>query len=221
MSKGKLIYSQEQQEEIIKWHHNPWPNSENAYNKTGDEIKKKLVLSEGESCKAAYAKAKKEEREWGNKLIKKTSLKVNPNWTTQVGEGIVHDVLIAKGENPRKCKTKNGFKPDWETDDYIYEVKTRNWTVTGTAGEKVLGTMFKYIDVPKIYGKPLKIICVAYQEWEFTNGHTKLFGDMSDSQKEILEYYKSFGIEYVKFSDLLAKLPTTQSAHQSSSPPDS
>ena len=62
-----------------------------------------------------------------------------------------------------------GVHPDWETEDAIWEVKTRNWSVPGTAGEKILGVPYKYSDVPELYGKPLKIVCVAYQEWECTH----------------------------------------------------
>ena len=65
----------------------------------------------------------------------------------------------------------------------IYEVKTSNWTISGTAGEKVLGTMYKYSDIPKFYKKPLKIICIAYQEYELTNCNTKIFGKISEILK--------------------------------------
>ena len=99
----------------------------------------------------------------------------NGQWTTKLGEQLVYDILNLKGENPRKPVRKGGFEPDWETDEYIYEVKTSNWWVSGTAGEKVLGTWIKYQDIPKLYGKPLKIVCVAYQEWELTYGKTQYF----------------------------------------------
>ena len=145
----------------------------------------------------------------------------NNNWTTRLGEGIVYELLSRLGKNPRYCKQKQRFKPDWETDDYIIEVKTSNWTVTGTAGEKVLGAPYKYSEIPELYGKPLKIICVAYQEWELTHGPTRVFGDVSGIKKEALEFWKNKGIEYVKFSDLVAELGATQSAHQSSSKQDS
>ena len=45
-------------------------------------------------------------------------------------------------------------------------MKTHTWCTTGTAGEKILGVPFKYSELPRLYGKPLKIICVAYQERE-------------------------------------------------------
>ena len=44
-------------------------------------------------------------------------------------------VLNGRVWRPKKI---NGYKPDWETEDGIYEAKTRNWTTSGTAGEKIL-----------------------------------------------------------------------------------
>ena len=40
------------------------------------------------------------------------------------GENLVHDILVLMGKNPRKPKIMNGYNPDWETDDFIWEVKT-------------------------------------------------------------------------------------------------
>lgn len=101
----------------------------------------------------------------------------NGQWTTLLGEKLVFDVLKARGENPRKVIRMDGFEPDWETDKYVYEVKTSNWWVSGTAGEKVYGTFIKYQNIPELYGKPLRIVCVAYQEEELTNGKTIYFGE--------------------------------------------
>ncbi len=63
--------------------------------------------------------------------------------------------------------------------------------------------MYKYSDIPDLYDKPLKIICVAYQEWEFTHGTTKLFGDVSDKKAAMLDLARSWGIEYIPFSKLV------------------
>lgn len=143
--------------------------------------------------------AQLQEKEWGNKIIGSTN---NGNWTTLLGETLVFDILKSLGENPRRPERKNGYSPDWETDKYIYEVKTRNWTTSGTAGEKVLGTMYKYSDIPLSYGKPLKIICVGYQEYELSNGTTKIFGEnLSNRKQAFLQLAKAFDIEYVKFSE--------------------
>jgi hypothetical protein len=177
-------FSKEQQKTIIEWATTPWLNGL-TYKKISKEDRKIAALKE---------------KQWGNNLINMTN---NGNWTTRVGEGIVHDILNDRNENPRRPQNLSCYNPDWETDKYIYEVKTSNWTIGGTAGEKVLGTMYKYSDVPIIYNKPLKIICIAYQEYELTHCNTKIFGDISENKKKFLALAKSMNIEYVKFSDFV------------------
>lgn len=144
------------------------------------------------------------EKEWGNRMIDQ---KNNGQWTTKLGENLVFEILKLRGENPRKVTAINGFEPDWETDNYIYEVKTSNWWVDGTAGEKVLGTWIKYQSIPELYGKPLRIVCVANQEYELEYGKVKYFGEnVTEKTKQILELAKSWGIEYIRFSDLANNL---------------
>ena len=85
-------------------------------------------------------------------------------------------------------------------------MKTRSWTTSGTAGEKVFGVPYKYAEIPKLYGKPLKIVCVAYQECELMHGKTRVFGDdISTEKKEMLAFWKERNIEFVKFSDIINK----------------
>ena len=146
--------------------------------------------------------AKQNETEWGNRILNQ----LNPNkmWTTKLGEELVRDVLQLLGETPRKPKTINHYSPDWETDKYIYEVKTRNWTTSGTAGEKVFGVPYKYSDVPLDYGKPLRIVCVGYQEHELSEGNTRIFHPTSQRKQQMLKLWKELDIEFVKFSDLVA-----------------
>ena len=159
---------------------------------------------EGITKKAQRKQRESEEKAWGNKMIGQVD---NGQWTTKLGEGMVYKILKLMGKNPRKVVKKGGFEPDWEADDEIWEVKTSNGNVSGTAGEKVLGTWIKYQAIPELYGKPLKIVCVAYQEEELTNGKTKYFGDdITDKTKKILELAKSWNIEYVAFSDLIKDL---------------
>jgi hypothetical protein len=160
-----------------------------------------VVKMEGITKGQQKQKLRNEEKEWGNKMIGQVG---NGQWTTLLGEGLVRDVLQLRGENPRKPGRKGGFEPDWETDEYIYEVKTSNWWVDGTAGEKVLGTFIKYQNIPELYGKPLKIICVASQEDELTNGKTIYFGEnVTKKTQQVLDLARSWNIEYVKFSDLV------------------
>tara|TARA_A100001015_G_C15018434_1_gene726720 strand:- start:509 stop:1093 length:585 start_codon:yes stop_codon:yes gene_type:complete len=147
--------------------------------------------------------AKQSEKLWGNKIIGQIN---NGQWTTLLGEKLVYDVLKLRGENPRKVIKKEGFQPDWETDEFMYEVKTSNWWVDGTAGEKVLGTFIKYQDIPELYGKPLKIVCVAYQEYELEFGKTKYFGNKSKKTQQILDLAESWNIEYIRFRDLVSPI---------------
>ena len=155
----------------------------------------------GIDIKAQRKQKAEEERLWGNEMINK---KNNKQWTTKLGENLVYQILKKQGKNPEKPKKKNNFLPDWETDEYIYEVKSSSWWVPGTAGEKVLGTFIKYQDIPKLYNKPLRIVCVAFQEYELTYGKTPYFGkNVTEKTKKILDLAKSWNIEYVKFSDLV------------------
>jgi len=168
--------------------------------KKPDDVVKKEGVTKGEQKQ----KLRNDEKKWGNDMIGQQN---NGQWTTLLGEGLVRDVLQLRGENPRKPIRKGGFEPDWETDEYIYEVKTSNWRVDGTAGEKVLGTFIKYQNIPELYGKPLKIVCVANQEEELTNGKTVYFGEnITKKTQEILEIAKSWNIYYIKFSDLVSPL---------------
>lgn len=138
------------------------------------------------------------EKKWGQSTIKR----VIKQWTTELSETIVKEILLRRGSVWRPDK-KEGHEPDWETDDAIYEVKTRSWSVSGTAGQKILGTPFKYAEVPIIYKKPLYIVLVAYQEYEAIEKF-KLFDDKcSERQYKMMNMWKDMDIHYVKCSDLL------------------
>lgn len=176
--------------EIVAWATTPYASG------ITDVVKR----TKTETISQIRTQANNTEKKWGNEMIGQKS---NGNWTTLLGERLVHDLLVDLGQNPRKPKRKNGYEPDWETDGCIYEIKTRNWTTSGTAGEKVPAVMYKYSDIPELYGKPLKIVCVAYQEWELTNGNTKVFGDVSPRQQQFLDLAAGMGITYVKFSELI------------------
>jgi hypothetical protein len=164
----------------------------------------KLIKTPGNNIGIQKKWAEKNEKEWGNSMIGQIN---NGQWTTLLGERLIFDILELKGENPRKVEKKGGFEPDWETDKFIYEVKTSNWWVDGTAGEKVLGTWIKYQDIPTLYKKPLKIVCVANQEYELEYGKIPYFGvKVSEKTKQALDLAKSWDIEYIRFSDLLSDI---------------
>ena len=166
----------------------------------------KIVKSRESTVSQLKKMRQQEEKEWGNRMIGQTG---NGQWTTLLGENLVRDVLGLRGENARRPQKRGGFQPDWETQDFIYEVKTSNWCVDGTAGEKVLGTWIKYQNVPELYGKPLRIVCVARQEYELEFGKVKYFGDgVTEKTRSLLEMARSWGIEYVRFSDMARDVVT-------------
>lgn len=161
-------------------------------------------LSQKSDCTMKKQKKDKatEEKEWGNTMIGKKNCK---QWTTKLGEDVImYNLLKINNENPIKPKIKKNFQPDWETDEYIYEVKTWSWWCDGTAHEKVFGTAIKYRNIPELYNKPLRIICIARQEYELENGKTCYFGKNVDCKtKELLKLYKSWNIEYIPLSEYI------------------
>ena len=163
-----------------------------------------IIKRNGITMKHQKEEKKEREKKWGNNMIGQTN---NGQWTTILGERLVFDILKILGQNPRKVVKKEGFEPDWETDEYMYEVKTSNWWVDGTAGEKVYGTFIKYQKIPELYGKPLRIVCLANQENELEFGKTKYFGEeVTEKTKKVLELAKTWDIEYIRFRDLVNPL---------------
>lgn len=154
-----------------------------------------------------------QERDWARSVIGGEG----SQWTTKLCQDLVAEALSKLGrKNVRKTKQMQSsvrdknYDPDLECDDYVYEVKGRNWTTPGTAGEKILGTPLKYGEVPRLYHKPLQIILVGYQEYEARKAFA--FGDLLDSSdqtqelKDSLAFYKKQDIEYVGFTDILKQL---------------
>lgn len=151
------------------------------------------------------------EKEWGNQMIGQEN---NGQWTTNLGEHYIYQILKELGKNPRRPEIKEHYRPDIETDDAIYEIKTRNYTTSGTAGEKVYGVPYKYAEVPNLYNKPLKIVCVGYQERELTTGHTPIFGNVRNVHEKMLEFYKNeLNIEFVRASDLIKEVSEQRLQH--------
>lgn len=179
--------------DLLNWAQTPFPNGIATHVKSNKEYSVRMLREN----------ARLEEKKWGNRV---TNQKNNGNWTTSLGENLVFQVLKLLGKNPRRPVEREGYRPDWECDDAIYEVKTRNWTTSGTAGEKVAGVMYKYSDIPDIYGKKLFIVCVAYQEYEYTYGTTKLWGNISEKKQAHLDLARENGIQFIKFSELIKPL---------------
>lgn len=150
----------------------------------------------------------KKEKKWGQGILGYTT----NQWTTKLGESVLEETLRCLGKNPRRIQNRQKGEsgkelvPDFETDDALYECKARTYTTTGTAGEKILGTPWKYSNCYDLYKKPLYIVCMAYQEKEAQDDFC-LFDTKLESRKKMIECYeKEANIRYIKFTDLLKQL---------------
>ena len=148
------------------------------------------------------------EKKWGQWVINKNT----NQFTTILGEMIVKDTLTLLDENPQRILKKglgeNSKKlvPDWETSNNLYECKARTYSTTGTAGEKILGTPWKYSECYMLYKKSLNIVCIAYQETEAEQDFC-VFSPKTNVRKELLKYYEQkAGIKYIKLTDMLKML---------------
>jgi len=135
-----------------------------------------------------------QENEWGCALVKTYSPK-SKAWSGALGEQLIRE-LYPDGWKPVKL---GGFRPDWETKDYIIEVKTQSWFTPGTAGEKIFGVPVKYRNIPDLYKKPLVVVCFGKAEsiWFDMERDTKLV--------QIIDFWKSMDITYQRGSELFVK----------------
>jgi hypothetical protein len=148
------------------------------------------------------------EKRWGQAII---GYQTN-QWTTKLGESLLEEALRLLGKEPVRVQQRqqgeNGkhLVPDFETADALYECKARTYTTKGTAGEKILGTPWKYSDCYRLYGKPLYIMCMANQEAEADNDFC-VFNTNSEVRQRQLEFWeREAGIRFIKFTDLLKKI---------------
>jgi hypothetical protein len=162
------------------------------------------------SIKEKESAMKKAEDKWGKAImkLKAPKLKFNNQWTNKFGEYLAIELYKLIGyENITKPIKMNGLLPDMEVEDYIIEVKTGTYYTSGTAHEKILGTPFKYADIPQLYGKPLKILCIGGAEMRCRNDYGNIKGKKtSKSRQKFLDFYKENGIEFISFTDILGDL---------------
>lgn len=152
---------------------------------------------------------KKGEDEWGRAVMKerRPDLELDKQWTNRFGEYIAQEIQALLGKAATKPVKKLHFQPDWETDDAIVEVKTGTYFTTGTAHEKILGAPFKYADIPALYGKPLKVLCIGGAE-PMARGYG-LFGACTPAKRRQLAFWKECGIEFVEATALLLAVSST------------
>lgn len=161
-------------------------------NKTSDEKKYKIL-----------------EDKWGQDVLRslRPDLKLDKQWTNLFGEYICGEILLLQGKEISKPDKKEHYQPDCEVDNAIWEVKTQTFHTSGTAGEKILGCPLKYAEVPDLYSKPLKIICIGGAEKVCREQYGNLAGAKCSRQKQaFLTFFKENGIEYVGATDILQSI---------------
>lgn len=146
---------------------------------------------------------KKLEDQWGREImkLKNPGFKAN-QWTGQLGEEICKELFNLMGKSIKKPDKKNHYRPDFETDDYIIEVKSETYFTTGTAGEKILGVPFKYAEIPELYQKPLRILCLGGAEKACREEYGILPGTKcTPSKQKFIDFFSENNIQYVSFTD--------------------
>ena len=84
----------------------------------------------------------------------------------------------------------------------MVEVKTVSYFTTGTASEKIFGVPWKYADVPRLYGKPLQVVCLGN-----TEAISDLVRESEVPEREMLKRcWESMGISFIGFTSLLNNL---------------
>jgi len=141
------------------------------------------------------------EAKWGKKTLQSAfpgEVQAEKMWTGKIGETIVQE-HFPEGWKPEK---KGGMQPDWETREYVYEVKTQSYFTSGTAGEKILGVPLKYRNIPDLYGKPLRILCLAGAEEIAVKFELNSANPMCPKIKALVNLWKEWGITYAIGSEL-------------------
>jgi len=145
------------------------------------------------------------EDEWGRSTLKlkRPDLNLDKQWTNKFGDHIIEELFMLWNKPVYKPKNMNHLEPDLEGDEYIIEVKTQTYFTSGTASEKILGCPFKYADVPVLYNKPLKIVCMGGCEKALLD-----FGVVdcsSETKGKFLQFYRDNRIEFVSLKSFIAQ----------------
>ena len=155
-----------------------------------------------ESKKSAAARAKQQERQFGNDIIRVTrNGQHTGQWTTVAVESLVEFVLTGLYGNvwrPNYTCGHVGVRPDFETNLAIFEVKAQTWNGGGgTAGEKIFAVPWKYGELAQTLNKPVCIILVAAQEEEVRKKYGMFGGQLGKHHATSLRQWESQNIHFV------------------------
>ena len=149
------------------------------------------------------------EDKWGQTMLKvrRPDLKLDKQWTNKFGEHLCEELYSLLGKTVSKPVKKEHYQPDSEVEDAIVEAKAGTFHTGGTAGEKILGCPFKYAEIPDLYGKPLKIVCMGGAEKVCRESYGNLPGSKCTPQKKrFLDFFRENRIEFIGASDILRSL---------------
>jgi hypothetical protein len=152
------------------------------------------------------------EDNWGQAVMKirRADLKLDKQWTNKFGEHICEEIYTLHGKVVTKPVKQKRYQPDSKVDDAILEAKAQTFYTSGTAGEKIMGVPVKYAEIPKLYGKPVKILCMGGAEKVCRENYGILPGAMCSPEKqEFLEFFRSRKFEFIGASDLLRSLSSS------------
>ena len=155
------------------------------------------------------------EDKWGQDVLRgrRPDLKLDKQWTNKFGEHLCEELYQLLGRTVCKPMKKEHFQPDLEADDVIIESKAGTYFTDGTAGEKILGCPFKYADIPALYNKPLKIICLGGAEKMCRESYGNLPGDKcTASKQQFIDFFRHNQIEFVGATDILNALSDAKAA---------
>lgn len=149
------------------------------------------------------------EDSWGRRILKavRPELVANKQWTGPFGEHVAKELLILSGRTVTTPAKKKDYQLDLETEDALWEVKTGTYFTDGTAHEKIYGVAVKYAEVPGLYGKPVKILCIGGAEKAAREKLGVLPGPAwNEERQKILDCFRGAGFEFVGATDLIKKI---------------
>jgi len=168
---------------------------------------------------------KMKEDRWGKEIVKNMLNKeIKVQWTTKFGECVHSEILTLLGRKvsiPQKKLTTDGVmvKPDLEDETFIWEVKTQTYSTGGTASEKIYGAPLKYLEVPEIYNKPLRIVMygnaetICHKQFQIIDSSHQLRKYSEKNQtifsvkkQKYLKHFKEDGIEFIGGTELMYEL---------------
>jgi len=155
------------------------------------------------------AELKQTENVWGRAILRarRPDLKLDKQWTNKFGEHICEELYTLLGARVTKPNVRNRYQPDGETEAEILEAKAQTFYTPGTAGEKILGVPFKYAEVPRLYGKPLRVICMGGAEQVCRKSYGNLPGSRTSAEKQkFLDFFKEMGVTFIATTTLLESI---------------